>query len=57
LNTGQMPEHKSTAACPPASASSVHHAVVAASCEAAGEGVATTTPSPTTIGEGATLRG
>ena len=57
LNTGQMPEQQSTAQCPPASASSVHHAVVVVTCGAAGEGVATTTPSPTAVGGGATLRG
>ena len=56
LNTGQMPEQQSTAECPPASASSVHHAVVAVRGESDAEGVATTTPSPTTVGGEAALR-
>src|SRR5512139_4054407 len=57
LNTGQMPEQQSTAECPPARASSVHHAEEAARCVVAGADAATATPLPATIADGVTLRG
>jgi hypothetical protein len=56
LNTGQIPEQQSTAAWAPARDSTVHQVVVAVGGEAVEGGVATTTPSLTMVGDGATFR-